>query len=123
MNKGSPANVVSIRSSRSSQPGQDKKPPRALHPGVRRRRWIWLLLMLTFFIWSGVELWGQSQRIEAREAALAVKQKQLVQLKKRQAALKKEIQLLQDEAYLDELARKMGYRKLNEEVYDLPDQP
>ncbi|WP_169713795.1 FtsB family cell division protein [Paludifilum halophilum] len=120
VDRGVPTNVVEIRpSSPSSQSGQDSS-HRPLPPHVKRRRRIWLIMMIAFFVWGGSELWTQAQRIEAEEAALKEQKEEVASLKAKQDSLKKEINRLHDEQYLMDLARKMGYQKPGEEVYHTP---
>ncbi|GGE21752.1 hypothetical protein GCM10011571_24820 [Marinithermofilum abyssi] len=118
------SNVVSFRATRPSemmQPEKASKPQRSpLLPGVRRRRRLWLFLMLAFFVWFGNELYSQSGQIEGQEAALAAKKAEVITLKEKQKQLKDEIRQLHDKDYLEELARKMGYSKPGEEVFDIP---
>lgn len=120
--RGSSEKVVSFRSSQPTPSVSDsasRRPP--LPPRVRRRRRIWLAVMVLFFLWSGSQLVIQTGKIHAKEAALAEKRKELATLKKEQRELKQEIGRLQDEDYLKELARKMGYGKPGEELLDVAD--
>ena len=112
-------NVVSLSSSRP--PGTSEKRPSRLPRNVRRRRLIWLIVMITFFGWFLSEFVTQSGRIAAREAELKAKREELAALKKEQKALREEIKQLHDEEYLKELARKYGYQEPGEEIYTLPE--
>ncbi|NWO08646.1 MAG: septum formation initiator family protein, partial [Alteromonadaceae bacterium] len=80
-----------------------------------------LVLMLIFFLWSGSEWIIQTQAVHSKEAALAEKRRELDSLEKERKGLKQEIRRLQDEDYLFELARKMGYGKPGEEILDVSD--
>ncbi len=96
-----------------------RRPP--LPRRVRLRRRIWLVLMLILFLWSGSEWIIQTQAVHSKEAALVEKRRELASLEKEQRELKQEISRLQDENYLFELARKMGYGKPGEEILDVSD--
>ncbi|PTX55250.1 cell division protein DivIC [Melghirimyces profundicolus] len=120
VNRGSTENIVSFRPSQPSQTGREiSKVRRPLAPNVRRRRWVWLIVMVLFFLWSGTQLVVQAGELESRKAALAAEKEKLVQLKEENRDLKKDIDRLQNEEYLYELARKMGYKKPGEEILDL----
>jgi len=90
-----------------------------LHPAVRRRRLIWLAIMVCFLCWTVVELMIQQQRIWAKEQELASKQRVLKQTMAETKRLREEIRRLHNEDYLLELAHKMGYSKPGEEVYSI----
>lgn len=97
-----------------------KKPTQSsLHPAVRRRRLIWLIIMICFICWTIVELTIQQQRIWAKEKELVEKQQELKQVMAEIDVLKEEIKQLHNEDYLLELAHKMGYSKPGEEVYTI----
>lgn len=114
-------NVVSFRPSpRPSEPS-GKRSPNRLPRNVRRRRLIWLVVMITVFVWFLSEFITQTGRISAREAELKEKKAEVAALKKEQRALRKEIKRLHDEEYLKELARKYGYQEPGEEVYTMPE--
>ncbi|SDW86629.1 cell division protein DivIC [Marininema mesophilum] len=104
--------VVSIRSTRPSQPEREeitgRRPP--LPRGVRRRRRLWLVVMVAVFLWSGTQLWIESSRITEGEEVLAAKVKERDALEKKKDRLKEEMGLLKDKGYLEGLARKMGYK-------------
>ncbi|GAA5345747.1 cell division protein FtsB [Planifilum fimeticola] len=113
-------NVVSFSPSRPSEPSG--KPSQSRLPrNVRRRRLIWLIVMIAFFGWFLSEFVTQTGRISAREAELKEKKAELTALKKEQKALREEIKRLHDEEYLKELARKYGYQEPGEEIYTLPE--
>lgn len=98
-------------------------PPPPLPRRVRLRRRIWLILMLVLFLWSGSEWIIQTRAVHSKEAALVEKRRELASLEKERRELKQEINRLQDEDYLFELARKMGYGKPGEEILDVSDLP
>lgn len=112
-------NVVSFRSSRPSNEGRKSAARRRLPRNVRRRRWIWLIAMLTFFVWSGSELITQSLEIHERKTVLAQSKERVESLRAEQKELQEELRRLKDEEYLMELARKMGYALPGEEVVEL----
>ncbi|PTM54807.1 FtsB family cell division protein [Desmospora activa] len=112
-------NVVSFRSSRSSNEGQKAVVRKPLPRHVRRRRWIWLIAMLAFFFWSGSELIGQSMEVHERKTALAQSREEVQALQAEQRGLQEDVRRLQNEEYLLELARKLGYALPGEEVVDL----
>jgi cell division protein DivIC len=116
----SKGNVVSFRPSRPSEPS-GKRSPNRLPRNVRRRRLVWLIVMITFFVWFLSEFVTQTGRISAREAELKEKKAEVAALKKEQQALREEIKRLHDEEYLKELARKYGYQEPGEEIYTLPE--
>ncbi len=126
MNRGSEEKVVSFRS-RSSQAFQSNPPNQPtpsrppLPPHVRRRRWIWLITMLIIILWSGSQLFVQAREVHSKEMDLLKEKKHLEQLQQENRALEQEVDRLHDEAYLFELARKLGYKKPREEILDLPD--
>lgn len=113
-------NVVFFRPSRPSEP-LEKRPSSPLPRNVRRRRLVWLIFMITFFVWFFSEFVSQADRISAREAELKEKKAEVAALKKEQHELREEIKRLHDEEYLKELARKYGYQEPGEEVYTLPE--
>ncbi|MFD1407072.1 septum formation initiator family protein [Kroppenstedtia eburnea] len=123
-NRGSSENVVSFHSTPSAPstpPSSPRRPP--LPRRVRLRRRIWLVLMLILFLWSGSEWIIQTRAVHSKEAALVEKRRELASLEKERRELKQEINRLQDEDYLFELARKMGYGKPGEEILDVSDLP
>jgi cell division protein DivIC len=103
---------------------QDMKRPKSrerkhgpLHPIVRRRRLVWLGVMVLFFCWTVVELIVQQTHIWDREKILAARKMELADGQRHTKELKEEIKRLHDEKYLLELAHKMGFGKPGEEVY------
>jgi cell division protein FtsB len=97
------------------KPNEPNRKP--LHPAVRRRRLIWLGVMVIVLVWTVVELIVQQNRIWDKEKELAVRKMELATAKEQTKQLKEEIKKLHDESYLLELAHKMGYGKPGEEIY------
>lgn len=93
-----------------------------LHPVARRRRLLWLAIMVCLIGWSLVQLVIQQFRIWDKEAELAKQQTELVAVQGETKSLHDVITKLHDPAYLNELAHKMGYAKPNEELYTVGDQ-
>ncbi|MBA4601260.1 FtsB family cell division protein [Thermoactinomyces mirandus] len=104
---------------RQQKPQSSPKPVRPLHPAVRRRRMIWLVIVVVFICWAVIQSFIQQLRVWEQEKELAAKQEQLAQLQLKQKELKQEVQKLKSEDYMLELAHKMGYGKPGEEIYSL----
>lgn len=94
-------------------------PHKRLHPKAKRRRLIWLVSMVIFLVWVTVQLIVQQINIWDRQEQLAIKQKELASIKSESKEISKEIQRLQDDSYLLELAHKLGYGKPNEKNYQV----
>lgn len=112
-------NVVSFRSSRPSDEGQKRVVRKPLPRHARFRRWVWLIAMITFCLWSGTELVLQSLAVHEGKTALAQSEQEVQALKAEQKELQRDLRRLQNEEYLLELARKLGYALPGEEVVDL----
>ncbi|RAL23184.1 FtsB family cell division protein [Thermoflavimicrobium daqui] len=113
--------VLAFRSPRSKiiEGNQESaNPKQTLHPAARRRRMIWLGLMVFILSWAGVQLVIQQFRIWNKEEVLIQKQKELVVVKQQTNQLKKEVQQLNDTNFLLELAHKLGYIKPGEQNYE-----
>jgi cell division protein FtsB len=113
-------NILTFKRKVAKEKGhEERKQP--LHPAVRRRRMIWLGVMVTIFCWCVVELIIQQNRIWDKEEALAAKRQELAEAKRKTAHINAEIKKLHRKDYLLELAHKMGYSKPGEQIYSLPD--
>lgn len=114
-------NVVTFRPQRTEQASStDRSDHLPVSPKARRRRLVWLAIMCAFFVWFLVELIIQTGRISEAEAALAQKRVQISALQAQQRQLREQIQQMQTDAYMDEMARKLGYTKNGEELYYTP---
>ncbi|MFC7443350.1 FtsB family cell division protein [Laceyella putida] len=112
-------NILTFKREVMKEKGQEaRKQP--LHPLVRRRRKIWLGMMVVIFCWCIVELIVQQNRIWDKEEELAAKQRELAGVQQKTAKLNAEIKKLHRKDYLLELAHKMGYSKPGEQNYSLP---
>ncbi|MGA8943828.1 MAG: septum formation initiator family protein [Thermoactinomyces sp.] len=98
------------------------KSARPLHPAVRRRRLVWLVIVVVFTCWAVVQSFVQQMRVWEQEKELAAKQEQLAQIQMKQKELKQEVQKLKSEDYMLELAHKMGYGKPGEELYTIKEE-
>lgn len=108
-----------LNSERPQKPQSSSKPARPLHPAVRRRRMIWLVIVVVFTCWAIVQSFIQQLRVWEQEKELAAKQDQLAQVQMKQKELQQENQKLKSEDYMLELAHKMGYGKPGEELYSI----
>ncbi len=112
--------ILSFQRPKREQKSQSSsKPSRPLHPAVRRRRLIWLVIVVVFSCWAGVQSFIQQMRVWEQEKELVAKQEQLAQAQTKQKELKQEVQKLKSEDYMLELAHKMGYGKPGEEIYSI----
>jgi cell division protein FtsB len=116
-------NVVTFRPQRTPHASSADRPNRRpISPKARRRRLVWLTIMCAFLVWFLVELIIQTGRISDAEAALAQKRAQISALQARQKQLREQIQRMQTDTYMDEMARKWGYTKDDrEELYLTPE--
>lgn len=103
--------------STSSEPTPTPEDRPKLHPGVRRRRITWLIIMFCFILWAVIQIFLQQLKIWEKQDQLAIKQSALKQAKKETAILQKGIEQLNDYHYLMELAHKYGYGKKGEKNY------
>jgi cell division protein FtsB len=93
------------------------------HPGVYRRRKIWLAVMIFMIAWSLIEIVFQQNRIWHKEQVIRAKQAELARTQEQTQMLKKEIQKLNDHDYLMELAHKFGYGKKGETIIHVESEP
>ncbi|SDY94821.1 septum formation initiator family protein [Thermoactinomyces sp. DSM 45892] len=98
---------------------QARTPIRKLHPKAKRRRLIWLVSAILFFIWFGVQLVIQQMKIWDREDILAKKSQELEKLRQESQRLDQDLQRLEDPKYLLEQAHRLGYGKKNEQNFEL----
>jgi cell division protein FtsB len=109
-------NVVTFRPQRTAQASSaGRLDHRSISPKARRRRLVWLAIMCAFLVWFLVELIIQTGRISEAEAALAEKRAQISALQARQKQLREQIQRMQTDTYMEEMARKLGYTKDDQE--------
>ncbi len=101
--KRRPDNVVSIHT--PHVPEQQRSQKVVLSPAVRRRRLIWLLVMLSFFAWTAAEIITQSGQIAKKNEELSEVESRIKALQEEQKSLQTEIKKLQNEEYVLELAR------------------
>ncbi|MCS1352389.1 septum formation initiator family protein [Mechercharimyces sp. CAU 1602] len=116
--------IVSFETRRSSEEPAAKKPQakkRVLAPGVKRRRRLWLAIMVVFILWSGGEIIYQSFKVQAKEQEYAKVEEEFAQLKAERKKLEKEVERLQTDEYMMYLARKFGYKLPGEETYAEPE--
>ncbi len=103
-------NVVFSRPSRPS--GTSEKRSRQSSPrNVRRRRLIWLIVMITFFVWFFTEFVTQAEPDRRPGSGVEGEKGGAGRPRKGAEALREEIKRLHDEEYLKELARKYGYKE------------
>lgn len=108
-----------INSERPQKSQSSSKRVRPLHPAVRRRRMIWLVIVVVFTCWAVMQSFIQQMRVWEQEKELAAKRDQLAQVQMKQKELQQETQKLKSEDYMLELAHKMGYGKPGEELYSI----
>jgi cell division protein FtsB len=115
-------NVVTFRPQRTAQASSANRLDHlSISPKARRRRLVWLTIMCAFLVWFLVELIIQTGRISEAEAVLAQKHAQISALQAHQKQLREQIQRMQTDEYMDEMARKLGYTKDDrEELYFIP---
>jgi cell division protein DivIC len=110
--------ILTFRHSPAPAPTSAKQVRHKLHPGVRRRRWVWLITMVTVTGWAMIHLLVQQFHIWNKEEQLATKISELTTLQQQRKVLEKAVhQLKYDEEYLNELAHEKGYSKPGEEMY------
>jgi cell division protein DivIC len=111
--------ILTFRHSSMPAPKSAKQVRRhKLHPGVRRRRWLWLITMVTVTGWAMIHLLVQQFHIWNKEEQLATKMSEVTTLEQKTKELEKAVyQLKYDEEYLNELAHEKGYSKPGEEMY------
>lgn len=116
-------NIVSIHSPRLSSVDKGvRKAP--LSPAVRRRRLLWLAIMVAFFAWTFVEVVFQSGQIAKKNEELAEVKSQVKVLQEEQQVLQGEIKKLHNEEYMLELAReKYHYYFPGEVPFKSPSDP
>ncbi|MBD1372453.1 septum formation initiator family protein [Hazenella sp. IB182357] len=111
-------NVFQMRHNHSKKkPTDEEKTKQAVHPIVRRRRLLWLSIMLLFIGWTLVQLLVQKNEMWDLEDHLQAKEAELKTVQSKTDVLKKEIKQLHNDEYLLEQAHKMGYREENEALY------
>ncbi len=108
------SNVVSIHTSHT--PKQQNSQKVVLSPAVRRRRFIWLVVMLSFFAWTAAELVTQSGQLAKKNKELLEVESRIQALQEEQKSLKTEIKKLQNEEYVLELAREKYHYYFPSEV-------
>ncbi|TCP66220.1 FtsB family cell division protein [Baia soyae] len=94
-------------------------PIRKLHPKAKRRRLIWLVSAILFFIWFGVQLVIQQMKIWDREEILVKKSQELEKVRQESQRLDQDLQKLEDPKYLLEQAHRLGYGKKNEQNFEM----
>ncbi|SFJ35781.1 FtsB family cell division protein [Thermoflavimicrobium dichotomicum] len=112
--------VLAFRSPHIQTAERKKEPAKSrqtLHPAARRRRFIWLGIMLFMLSWAVGQLVIQQFRIWDKEEVLAQKKQELAAVKQQTEQLKREVRQLNDTNYLLELAHKLGYIKPGEQNY------
>jgi len=103
--------ILTIQGRNAAFEQRRKESPAPLHPKVRRRRLIWLSIMVLVCTWSLVELIIQQNRIWEKEELLVARKMELNAEQAKTSRLREEIKKLNDEKYLLELARQKGYGK------------
>jgi cell division protein FtsB len=88
--------------------------PPKLHPKVKRRRLIWLVLMVLFFGWCIIQLVMQEIEISQKEELLHKRQQELATMESKSKKLEKDVKRYQDKDYMMEQAHKHGYGKPGE---------
>jgi cell division protein DivIC len=104
-------NILAFQGRNAAIEQRRKERPVPLHPKVRRRRLIWLSIMVLVCTWSLIELIIQQNRIWEKEELLAVRKTELNAEQAKMGKLREEINKLNDEKYLLELARQKGFGK------------
>lgn len=74
--------------------------------GAKRRRFIWIFVMAVFFGWAGFTFFAQSAAIADKSAQLARKQDANDSVTASLNQLKYEVQRLNNDEYVGQLARK-----------------
>lgn len=91
-----------------------KSLPPKLHPKVKRRRLVWLVLMVLFFGWCIIQLVVQEIRIAHKEELLHKRQQDLATVEATNKKLIEDVKRYRDKDYLMEQAHKHGYGKIGE---------
>ncbi|QWU16345.1 cell division protein DivIC [Paenibacillus sophorae] len=79
---------------------------RSAAAGAKRRKLIWIALMVIFFSWAGYIFFAQSALISDKSQELARKQQSSKQVNDSLNQLKYEVSRLNDNEYIGQLARK-----------------
>lgn len=104
-NAGSPE-VASIRNDYVRSVERQEKRQQAHKVRLFRRLSVFGVLVLLATIWIGTTIYAQSQSIAEKEMQRAETLAELEEVEKEQAQLEEQIMLLNDDEYIDKLARK-----------------
>ncbi|NIK80094.1 cell division protein DivIC [Paenibacillus castaneae] len=74
--------------------------------GTKRRFKLWMMFIVLFMGWAAYTFFGQMQRQEATSIRLATIQDQIAAATKESNALKRQIERLNDQEYIEQLATK-----------------
>jgi cell division protein DivIC len=89
---------------------------KSANTGTKRRFKLWMMFIVLFMGWAAYTIYGQSQLKEATNVKLADIQKQLDAATQESASLNRQIERLNDQEYIKQLATKeLGMVKQGEQ--------